>query len=146
MAKRLLRQVMWSGLLLTGAGCSSPGQTAAADVPASKWCGAVEIRLENADTLMLRDAALFLRCNDRFTEDTLTLRIATLSPDSLRFEEPFLLAVTRTNGPAALMHEYLVPYRRRIRLCRSGEYRFVITPTRAVRGVEAVGIRLTESR
>lgn len=134
------------GLLLTGAaGCSSPVQTAAADVSPRHWKRPAEIRLENADTVMLRDAALFLRCNDRFTEDTLTLRIATLSPDSLRFEEPFLLAVTRTNSPAALMHEYLVPYRRNLLLGREGEYRFVITPVRAVRGVEAVGIRFTKS-
>lgn len=139
----MLRMVT-GGLLLTGAsGCTSPWQTAAADVSPRHWASPAEIRLENADTVTLRNAALFLRCNDRFTEDTLTVRIATLSPDSLRFEESFLLAVTRTNSPAALMHEYLVPYRQRMRLGRSGEYRFVITPTRAVRGVEAVGIRLS---
>ena len=135
------------GLLLAGAtGCSSPCQTAAADVSPRRWEASAEIRLENVDTVMLRNAALFLRCNDRFTEDTLTVRIAALSPDSLRFEEPFLLALTRTNGPAALMREYLVPYRHRIRLGRTGEYRFLITPIRPVRGVEAIGIQLSESR
>ena len=144
--KRRIRQIIWCSVFLTGgAGCSSPYQNAVTDIPARKWSEAIEIRMENADTLTLRDAALFLRCNDRFTEDTLTVRIATLSPDSLRFEESFLLAITRKNTPAALMHEYLIPYRRRIRLSRTGEYRLVVTPERSVRGVEAVGIRLSKS-
>lgn len=132
-------------LLAGGAGCTSPYQTSATDVSPWKWDEAAEIRIENADTVMLRDAALFLRYNDRFTEDTLTVRIATLSPDSLRYEEPFLLAITRTDGPAALMREALIPYRRRLRLDRTGEYRCIVTPVRPVRGVEAVGIRLSQS-
>ena len=96
-------------------------------------------------TVTLRDAAIFLRYNDRFTEDTLTVRITTLSPDSLRFEEEFLLAIVRTDTPAALQHETLIPYRRQIRLLREGGYRILVTPVRPVRGVEAVGVRLAKS-
>lgn len=144
-----MRRIILYGMLLAGGlgsgGCSAPDQTAATDVPARRWSEATEIRLENADTLTLRDAALFLRCNDRFAEDTLTVRIATLSPDSLRFEEPFLLAISRTEAPAAMMREFLIPYRRRIRPDRIGEYRFIVTPVRPVCGVEAVGIRLSKS-
>ncbi len=138
--------MVWSGMLLIGCvGCTSPYQSAVTDVPPRRWHETAEIRLENADSTTLRDADLFLRCNDRFAEDTLTVRIATLSPDSLRFEEPFLLAISRTGGPAALMREVVVPYRRRILLGRTGEYRIQITPTRPVRGIEAVGIRLCKS-
>lgn len=138
--------MMGVGLLLIGCvGCTSPYQSAVTDVPPRKWYTTAEIRLENGDSTTLRDADLFLRCDDRFAEDTLTVRIATLSPDSLRFEEPFLLAISRTGGPAALMREFLVPYRRRICLGRTGEYRIQITPTRPVRGIEAVGIRLSKS-
>lgn len=142
----LLRRIFPGIMLLTGIGCAAPDQTAATDVPPGRWEEAAEIRLENADTTTLRDAELFLRCNDLFAEDTLTVRIATLSPDSLRFEEPFLLAIPRTNGPAALMREYAIPYRRRIRLERPGEYRCMVIPSRPVRGVEAVGLRLSKSR
>lgn len=137
---------MAGAVLLVGAGgCTSPWQTAATDVNPAGWDRAVEIRIDNADTVTLRDAALFVRYDERFTEDTLTVRIATISPDSLRFEEPFLLAITRQDGPAALTRETPVAYRRRIRLTKEGEYRFIVTPLRPVRGVEAVGIRLAKS-
>lgn len=86
-----------------------------------------------------------LRCNDRFAEDTLTLRIATVTPDSLRFEEPFRLVIPRDESPAPLKREVAVPYRLRIRFTQSGDYRCILTPTRPVRGVEAVGINLTKS-
>lgn len=95
--------------------------------------------------MSLRDAEVFLRCNDRFAEDTLTLRIATIAPDSLRFEEPFLLVIPRGESPAPLMREVAVPYRIRIRFTQSGDYRCILTPTRPVRGVEAVGVNIEKS-
>lgn len=55
--------------------------------------------------MTLRNAEVFLRCNDRFAEDTLTLRIATVTPDSLRFEEPFRLVIPRDESPAPLKRE-----------------------------------------
>ena len=97
-------------------------------------------------TVSLRDAVIFLRCNDRFAEDTLTVRIAVTTPDSLRSEELFLLAIPRTPSPAALIREAAVPYRRAIRLGRTGDYRFTVTPTRPIRGVEAVGLTIHKDR
>ncbi len=133
-------------MLLAGAGgCVSPCQSAATDINPAQWRHTAEIRIENTDTVTWRDAALFLRYDERFKEDTLTVRIAAVSPDSLRFEEYFLLAIPRTEGPAALTSEALIPYRIRLRLDRRGEYRWCITPVRNVRGVEAVGIRLSKS-
>ena len=102
--------------------------------------------LANADTTSLRDLTLFLRCNDRFGEDTLTLRIVTTTPDSLRFEEFFRITSPRTNGPAAIAHEIAVPYRRHVRFAREGDYRMTIAPTRPVRGIEAVGIGTSDSQ
>lgn len=130
--------------LLAG-GCISPHQSAATDVDPFRWERGAEIRLPNADTITLRDAEVFLRCNDRFAEDTLTLRIATIAPDSLRFEEPFRLVIPRGESPAPLMREVAVPYRIRIRFTQSGDYRCILTPTRPVRGVEAVGINIKKS-
>ena len=130
---------------LLGGGCISPHQSAATDVDPFRWEQGAEIRLPNADTVTLRDAEVFLRCNDRFAEDTLTLRIATVTPDSLRFEEAFQLIIPRAESPAALMREVVIPYRRRILFAQSGDYRCILTPTRPVRGIEAVGINLTKS-
>ena len=131
--------------LLAG-GCVSPHQSAATDVDPFRWELGAEILLPNADTVTLRDAEVFLRCNDRFAEDTLTLRIATVPPDSLRFEEPFRLVIPRGESrPTPLMREIVVPYRIRMRFAQQGDYRCILTPTHPVRGVEAVGINLTKS-
>ena len=131
--------------LLAGS-CISPHQSAVTDVNPARWDSRAEIRLPNADTVSLRDAVIFLRSNDRFAEDTLTVRIATVTPDSLRFGEWFLLVIPHPKGPAALMCEAAIPYRRRIRLTQHGDYRCSVTPVRPVRGVEAVGVDLQQSR
>ena len=119
--------------LLAGS-CVSPHQSAVTDVNPARWDSRAEIRLPNADTVSLRDAVIFLRCNDRFAED------------SLRFGEWFLLVIPHPKGPAALMREAAIPYRRRIRLTQHGDYRCSVTPVRPVRGVEAVGVDLQQSR
>ena len=136
-----------AALLLSGvAGCASDSWSAAADVNPSEWAAGAGILFPNADSLARYDATLFLRCNDRFAEDTLTVRIATVTPDSLRFGEWFLLVIPHPKGPAALMREAAIPYRRRIRLTQHGDYRCSVTPVRPVRGVEAVGVDLQQSR
>lgn len=126
-------------------GCLSPHQSTAVDVDPVAWRTPAELRLPNADTVSLRDLRIFLRCNDRFTEDTLTLRIAVQTPDSLRFEEFFPIDIPRTEGPAALARESVIPYRRSVCFARSGDYRLTIAPVRTLRGVEAVGINIVRS-
>ena len=121
--RRRMRQGLFAAaaaLLLSGvAGCASDSWSAAADVNPSEWAAGAGILFPNADSLARYDATLFLRCNDRFAEDTLTVRIAVTTPDSLR---------------------------RAIRLGRTGDYRFTVTPTRPIRGVEAVGLTIRKDR
>lgn len=70
-----------AALLLSGvAGCASDSWSAAADVNPSEWAAGAGILFPNADSLARYDATLFLRCNDRFAEDTLTVRIARHDP------------------------------------------------------------------
>ena len=148
-AMRPMRTACRTALAATAflaAGCVSPHGAVATDVNSASWRDSAPITLANADTTTLRDIALFLRCNDRFAEDTLTVRIATVTPDSLRFGEWFLLVIPHPKGPAALMREAAIPYRRRIRLTQHGDYRCSVTPVRPVRGVEAVGVDLQQSR
>ena len=110
------------------------------DVNASGWDAPAAIVFTNTDTTTLRDMDLFLRYDDRMDEDTLTVRIAVVTPDSLRHEEAFRLA-----PPAALSREADLPYRRRIRFARTGDYCITVTPGRPVKGIEAVGINIVKS-
>lgn len=105
----------------------------------------VVLTVPNTDTLTERDITLYLRLNERFADDTLTLRIATLTPDSLRCEETVLLTAPRGNTPAALNRIAEALYRRRAVFSRMGDYRIILTPCRSVTGVEAAGIHLEKS-
>lgn len=60
---------------LLAAGCMSPHGAVATDVNSASWSDPAPLTLANADTTTLRDVNLFLRCNDRFAEDSLTVRI-----------------------------------------------------------------------
>ena len=154
--KRIVRRIASPAAAIAAVaaagGCTQPFRSNAADTDPVSWKDPAGIVLANADTTSLRDLTLFLRCNDRFAEDTLTVRIRVRTPDSLQHEEPlrfeefFRITSPRTNGPAAIAREIAVPYRRRVRFAREGDYRMTIAPTRPVRGIEAVGIGTSDSQ
>ena len=134
--------VITAGLL---AGCASPHEVHIADTDPSGWRRAAAVAVPNTDTLARRDQTVVLRCDERFREDTLTLRIGVLSPDSLAYEEPFTLRIPRGTAAAPLGREVAIPYRRRSVLADSGTYRFTFTPVRSVAGIEAAGLSITAS-
>jgi len=121
-------------------GCRTPHRSVAADVDPSEWHAPTEVVIPNADTATRCDLSLFLRFDERFRDDTLTLRIEVFTPDSLRCEEPFLFCVTHGRRPAALRHEAVADYRKRAVFAHRGDYRFRIGPVRPVTGIEAVGV------
>ena len=127
-------------------GCTQPFRSNAADTDPVSWKDPAGIVLANADTTSLRDLTLFLRCNDRFAEDTLTVRIRVSTPDSLQHEEPFVMVIPPAHTPAAISREADIPYRRRVLFDRTGDYHLTITPCRPVEGVEAVGIHIAKSQ
>ena len=131
---------------LLAAGCMSPHGAVATDVNSASWSDPAPLTLANADTTTLRDVNLFLRCNDRFAEDSLTVRIRMRTPDSLQHEEPFVMVIPPAHTPAAISREADIPYRRRVRFDRTGDYHLTITPCRPVEGVEAVGIHIVKSQ
>ncbi len=127
------------------AGCSTPYRSVDADVDAEAWNAPVELTLPNTDTLGSYDWQFFVRSDERIAPDTFTVRIAVVTPDSLRFEEPFAVQLPVCTTPAARLCENLLDYRRRVRLSRTGDYRLTIRPVRPLRGIEAVGIQTVES-
>ena len=152
--KRNLRDTLLTGLLLVGAagiaggfaGCTSPYQTAATDVNPAGWEQTAELRLENADTVTLRDLRLFIRCNESFTADSLPLQVMVLSPDSLRYEEHVTLRPVPGRHPAALNRVCEWPYRTRGRLTDTGDYRLVLRPGPPPQGLTAVGINIVKTQ
>ncbi len=130
--------------LLAGS-CLSARVSTAVDVDTRAWRRAATFVLPNSDTAALRDLRLFLRCDERFAEDTVTFRITVTTPGRLRFEELFLAATPRTQSSAALLGERIIPYRRAVRFAETGDYRISIAPLRTLKGVEAVGLDIVQS-
>lgn len=137
-----MRYLAAVGAALLAVACGMTGQATAVDVDPRAWAEAAELAVENDDSLTLRDISLFVRCNVRYAEDTLTLRVATLAPDSLRCEERVLLGPAPGRMPSAVRGEICVPYRLRARLPHAGRYLWQVAPVRPVGGIEAVGIRI----
>ena len=127
-------------LALLLAGCRTRHTSLAADVDPSEWADTVEIVLPNTDTLTRCDLSLYLRFDERFRDDSLTLHVEVRTPDSLSYEAPFLFCVPHLRKPAAVRSEAVADYRKRVRLAREGDYRVLIVPARPVTGVEAVGL------
>lgn len=137
--QRKMAGIMWLWPLLAG-GCASPCTTVVADVNPTPWQAAVAVSVANADTLSPRELYLVLRSNSAFADDTLTLRIGVCAPDSLCYDEPFLVHIPRARKASPLARESRIPYRSHVVLADTGIYRFTFTPVRSVRGIEAVGL------
>lgn len=130
-------------LALLSTGCIAPVESVAADLPAEGWSGPVTLRYANGDTLARRELRLFLRLDETFRQDSLTLRIETRTPDSLRTVEYHRLVFGGPRSATPLQTVVEIPYRRDVQLRCTGDYLFVLTPVRPLRGAEAVGLRLT---
>lgn len=137
---RLMRTAMRMCLIaLFMVGCTAPEEAFVSDVKAFDRDHTAIVRLENRAAAQ-GELKLFLRTNDRFKEDSLTVRIATFTPDSLHTEELHRLILPAPRRINALKQVVEIPYRRGVRLHAAGNYYFTITPTRSVEGVEAVGV------
>lgn len=142
--KRLGSLTLFLAALLAG-GCLTEDRSFAVDVDARSWSTPATFTLPNADTATRCDLQFFLRCDECLAGDTVTFRIAVTTPGRLRFEELFATTVPRTQSPAALLRERIVPYRRAVRLAETGDYRISIAPLRPLKGVEAVGLNIVKS-
>lgn len=130
-------------LLATLCSCLSPERVVVCDLPDAEWREAVQLAYENSDTVALHEVRIVLRLDNDCREDSLTLHLATFTPDSLTGGEYHRLLLKGERGAAPLQRIVEVPYRRGVLLQRAGSYHFVLTPTRPIEGVEAVGLKIT---
>lgn len=134
-------------LLIGGlmSGCTRPTQAVMADVDPFSWSEAAIVKVENADTLTLRDLSIVIRANRHFRADTLHLEIALRGPDSTRFSELVALPMHHSHRPAALRLIDEIPYRRDVIFSRFGTYHLSLKPLNPIRGIEAAGINVVKS-
>lgn len=140
---RLLRALFCALVGATICSCLSPERVVVRDLPEAEWRDSLHLTYLNNDTTALHEVRIVLRLDNACREDSLTLRMAIYSPDSLTAAEYHRLLIERKRGAAPLQRIVEVPYRRGVLLQRTGAYHFVLTPTRPMKGVEAVGLKFT---
>ena len=104
------------------------------------WDRAVSIFYENEDVESVHDLSVALRYNNDFEADTLSVIVHTSLPDAHQFREQVTLRLARKYSSTSVTASELLPYRASSLLNQKGCYIFTITPCRAVKGVESVGI------
>ena len=143
-----MRRFLVIVVALLALSCGRVGSTLFVDmhsVDLHCWSKPVTILYQNCDTLTLRDIAVALRYNDNFEDDTLSVVIQTSLPDVHQFREKVVLHLKREYTASAVTSSESVPYRSSSLLGDDGYYMFTITPLRAVEGVEAVGIEISDN-
>ncbi len=120
--------------------CTAPEESYVTDVKLFDPDHTALVKVKNPQGGARGELKIFLRADDRFQEDSLTLKIVTYTPDSLRTEELHRLILPRGKRINALKSVIEIPYRRGVELREQGNYYFALTPTRSVEGIEAVGL------
>lgn len=112
------------------------------DVKSDAWSTTEEFTYDNTDSLAKRDLSLVVRYGTGYVADSVSLRILTISPDSMVTEEPFTLRIPRIKEVRPEEQTFL--YRRNVVLSRKGEYHFRLTPDSIVDGISSIGIIVSE--
>ncbi|MDE5636896.1 MAG: hypothetical protein K2J51_06495 [Alistipes sp.] len=131
---------------LLATSCLSEHQSFAVDIDSRCWTAPATLVVPNADTVTLRDVRLTLRHDLAFDGEPIGVTVRTVRPDSMQYEEHFVLHPSDDRRSAAAIHDTTQPYRLRVRFDREGDYRITLTPDRPAEGVLAVGVDIVKSK
>lgn len=112
------------------------------DVTTSAWSTPESFIYENEDSLSQRDLEIVVRYGTGYVADSVSMRILTISPDSMVVEEPFTLHIPRIREVRPQEQTFL--YRRNVVLGRKGQYEFRLTPDTLFEGISSIGIMVGE--
>ena len=124
--------------------CTSAHRSYMTDIGSGGWHEPVTFAVVNADTAALCDIFVALRHDGRIAGRPVTVEVRTETPDSLTVTERLTAVPAEDGRSSSSQHEAALPYRRRVRFPRTGEYRITLTPQCEMHGVTAVGIDIAE--
>lgn len=130
-------------LLMVACGGSDKRHAEVHDIEGEVWSATEEFSYTNEDSLSRRDISIVVRYSMDYVADSVALRMMTISPDSLLFEEPFTLHIPHLGDMRP--EEQTFVYRRGVTLKRKGDYRFRLTPEETVEGIAAVGVVISDN-
>lgn len=126
-------------------GCNTASRSHVTEIRGRVWEAPAEITVPNSDTLGLYDLSIALRHDGSPAGSVVEMTVRTVTPDSLWTEERIAVSIGDDGRSRSSQHETVCPYRRGVRLSRTGDYRITVTPLRPVKGVVAVGVDMSQS-
>lgn len=102
------------------------------------WSEAEEFVYDNEDSVSRRDISITVRYDRDYRADMIPMRILTISPDSMVYEEPFTLHVPHLAD--LLPEEQTFVYRSNVLLARKGRYTFRLIPDTTIAGIASIGV------
>ena len=123
--------------------CLAPQNVEMVNVDAKSWDKAKSLTYDNSDTLSLRNLNITIRYNDDFKQATLPLKIEVTTPDERHFTDTVQLKLHHPSTALSVATTESLPYRTSVLLNQKGRYTFSFEPLSKVRGVEAIGVEIT---
>ena len=124
--------------------CLAPQSAEMVAIDGREWSQSAQIEIENSDTMSLRNISVAVRTNSRFKDSTLPVKIEVLTPDGRIFSEECSFATTSAEGAKIVSQSVALPYRNDVVLSIKGRYIFVLTPLVPTKGIEAVGVVISD--
>lgn len=136
-----LKSILLGATALISACSVQPDMVVMSDVNNSDWSEMATLSYDNR-TLKECDMSILLHVNRHFEQQSVSLQITMLTPDSLRYTEQVTLNVEQQpQRPSMAATDVELPYRRNLHLKHKGVYVWQITPAQSIEGVESAGIK-----
>lgn len=146
MRRRIAAYLATIVVVMLVAGCKKPIGSTICHVNPHKWSHCAEIEYDNRDTTSLRTISFYVRVNSTFDTKELPVSISIESPDSTRCieQQTWSFDSERTATPTTTVKR--IDYRNHCKLNKKGLYKFAVTPSESIRGIEAVGLIIEKER
>ncbi len=128
-------------------GCISEHNSTFTAVEPEGWSAPAQLNIENVDTLTKRNITIYMRYRPSRELVELPLTITTTAPNGATASDEVTLYPARNKSSRWSSTQLLeVQYRINVVWSQTGRYRVEIEPKQEQRGVELIGINITQSK
>lgn len=115
------------------------------DIEGGLWSDVAIVEIDNRDTTSLNHLSIFLKHQPYEALEPLPVEIYTVTPDEVTHSDRVTLTFEGcARGESVMAHQHTAAYRRDVVLRQAGIYRLYIFPSRPTRGIEGVGVSITQ--
>ncbi len=126
--------------------CMSEHNSIYVEVEPRGWADGAQIDIENVDSVTKRNIAIYMRYRPSRELAELPLTISTSTPSGAATSDKITLYHAQNRDRRWSSTQFMeVQYRVNVVWREMGRYTMIVTPTDEVKGVELIGVKITES-